>query len=209
MKRRNINIRWRFNALLFVMLLAMKSSAQKAICPFVYAGFNSNSYIYEGHEDDDKSDLGWLVGGGADWLLHSHWGIKTAIEITQKNAERLVLSTYREEHYEVKNYYVEMPVYGFYQGHLHKKWNFQIGAGGYLAYGFYGNMEGSRHSYRLYENPMNFKRFDYGCQLMAQVRKNHWAFSVSYEKGFVKLTDKFYKTSPYNRAFHICGTYYF
>ena len=32
---------------------------------------------------------------------------------------------------------------------------------------------------------------------------------VSYEKGFVKLTDKFYKTSTYNRAFLICGTYYF
>jgi hypothetical protein len=101
-------------------------------------------------------------------------------------------------------------VVAYYTGRLSKKWTVQAGAGPYAAYGLWGDLQmWGDESYDAFGSDMNFKRFDYGCQLMAQVRKKHWAFSVSYEKGFVKLTDKFYKISPYNRAFNICGTYYF
>ena len=201
---RSYRFMMRMVVLSVTLLLASNVMAQK-LRPFVYIGIGGAEYDSNGTVENS-----WKLGGGVEWQIHKHWGLRPMLDLTRKGADELVLSNYRESAWYARIHYAELPVVAYYTGRLSKKWTVQAGAGPYAAYGLWGDLQmWGNESYDAFGSDMNFKRFDYGCQLMAQVRKKHWAFSVLYEKGFVKLTDKFYKISPYNRAFNICGTYYF
>ena len=195
----------RMALLSLALFLTANLMAQKPL-PFVYAGLGVSDY---GSPAIGVSS--WKLGGGSDWQFHEHWGVRPMLELTQKGADELLLSNYREHTWYTRMYYVEMPVVAYYTGRLSKDWTIQAGAGPYAAYGLWGKMHifHGDESYHVFGSEMDFKRFDYGYQLMVQVRKNHWAFSFTAERGLVKLTDKFYKASPYNRVFHINAMYYF
>ncbi len=193
-------------AVLSLTLLLTTNLMAQELQPFVYAGLGVSEYVHQG-----SGEASWKLGGGTDWQFHKHWGVRPMLELTRKGADELLLSNYREHTWYTRMYYVEMPVVAYYTGRLSKAWTIQAGAGPYAAYGLWGKMHifHGDESYHVFGSEMDFKRFDYGYQLMAQVRKNHWAFSFTAERGFVKLTDKFYKASPYNRVFHINAMYYF
>ena len=192
-------------ALLSLALFLTANVMAQKLQPFVYIGLGGSDY-----GSDDRSKGSWKLGGGAEWSFHKHWGVRPMLELTRKGADELLLSNYREHTWYTRMYYVEIPVVAYYTGKLSEKWMILAGAGPYAAYGLRGKMEmWGDESYNVFGSEMDFKRFDYGYQLMVQVRKNHWAFSFTDERGFVKLTDKFYKASPYNRVFHINAMYYF
>ena len=195
----------RMALLSLALFLTTNLMAQKPQ-PFVYIGLGGSDY-----GSDDRSKGSWKLGGGAEWSCHKHWGVRPMLELTRKGADELLLSNYREHTWCARIYYVEIPVVAYYTGRLSKVWTIQVGAGPYAAYGLGGKlcMSNGDESYHVFGSEMDFKRFDYGYQLMVQVRKNHWAFSFTAERGLVKLTDKFYKASPYNSAFHINAMYYF
>ena len=195
--------------MLFFMLLQAANSFGQHIQPFAFAGLSDGYYRSRSRGELFESNTNLLIGGGADWMFHRHWGLKATLELTGKGGNEIILSSYREERFEVRNYYLEMPMDVFYQGCLSKKWNFQLGAGLYLSYGLWGRMSSSNLSFNLYSSPMDFKRRDYGIHCMTQVRKKRLFFSVCFEKGMSGVTDKFYDSGKaYNEVLMIaCGMY--
>ena len=192
-------------AVLALALFLTASVMAQKLQPFVYIGYGVSDY-----GSDDRSDVSWKLGGGVECPFHKHWGVRPMLELTRKGADELILSNYREHAWLTRLFYAEIPVVAYYTGKLSEKWTIQAGAGPYASYGLWGKIEmWGDESYNVFCSEMNFKRFDYGCQMMVQVRKKHWAFSLVYEKGFVKLTDKFYRTSPYNNDGVLCVMYYF
>ena len=195
--------------LLFVLLQAASCFGQQ-IQSFAFAGLSSGNYCAGNRGELFESNIGLLIGGGTDWMFHRHWGLKGVLELTGKGGDEIVLSSYREERFEIRNYYLELPIDVFYQGRLSKKWNLQLGAGFYLSYGLGGKMSSSNQSFNLYSSPMDFKRGDYGVHCMAQARKKWLFFSVCFEKGMIGVTNKFYDTGKaYNEVLAMaCGMYF-